>query len=80
MRLRDLYEDIEGGSGSATLRAVPRIKSRVSTSLCAGNCRGQVFAQRVATAYVYDRACFCSSPEDHAAQFLAGGAPGRSGH
>ena len=80
MRLRDLYEQIEDGSGATGVRVVPRVKSRVATSLCAGNCRAYSFSQRVSTAYVYDRACLCSSPEEHAAQFAPAMPGAHSGH
>jgi hypothetical protein len=80
MRLRDLYEEIEDSSATSSARVVPRVKARLSTSLCAGNRRACSLSRRVSTAYVYDGACYCSSPEEHTAQFVPGARHDHAGH
>ncbi|HEY7412160.1 MAG TPA: hypothetical protein VII13_15545 [Vicinamibacteria bacterium] len=72
MRLRDLDQESATGGTGVAVRPVPRLKARAATSLCGGNRRSYAYARRAPGSYLFDRACYCSSPEQHNAQFADG--------
>jgi len=67
--------------GPAVPRPVPRQKRSLGTSHCAGASISYAVTHRETSPYLFNRECFCLSPESHGAQFLEGLAgPGLKGN
>lgn len=69
MKLPIAIEGLDCEHPEGPARPVPRIKSSLGTSLCAGSSPSWALARRKRGPYRFSDECFCLSPEQHGAQF-----------